>query len=42
MLETIITLLGIGTLAAGAYAIDVWAHKDCTATRCAVCLDVAA
>jgi len=42
MLEVLVTLLGIGTLGAGLYALDVWAHKDCPGTRCAVCQDVSA
>jgi len=42
MLESIIILLGIGTLGAGLYALDVWAHKDCAGTRCAVCQEVGA
>jgi len=42
MLTVIMILLSLGTLSAGVYALDVWAHKDCPGTRCAVCQEVGA
>ena len=42
MLTVIMILLALGTLGAGLYAVDVWAHKDCPGTRCAICQDVSA
>jgi len=42
MLTLIMILLALGTLSAGVYALDVWAHKDCPGTRCAVCQEVGA
>jgi len=42
MLTLIMILLALGTLSAGVYALDVWAHKDCPGTLCAVCQDVSA